>query len=154
MVTPVLLGAVLLLLAVGWVVIGRARRSAASGAYFLRTAASARADVVDVRERYARRARSEAMPTYFPVVAFALPDGRMVESEVMVGARPKPARVGASVEVRYDPADPRRVVLARGMATVGAVGCFATGLGVAFWVLAAVLLMVWVLLKLVLQMPG
>jgi len=154
MVTAALLGAALVLFALGGLFVRNARRGRSSGAAFLRSAATTRAQVVDMREKYRPRADSEQMPAYFPVVAFDLPDGRRVESEVMIGARPAPARIGATVEVRYDPADPRRVVLAHGMATVGSAGCFATGLGVTLWVVGVFVVLLWVLLKVVLRVPG
>jgi hypothetical protein len=153
-VTAALLGSAVVLFVLSGVFVRDARRARVSGAAFLRSAEGAQAEVVDMREKYPPRADSEQMPSYFPVVAFDLPDGRRVESEVMIGARPAPARVGASVEVRYDPADPRRVVLAHGMATVGTAGCFATGLGVTLGVVGAFVVVLWVLLKVVLRLPG
>jgi Protein of unknown function (DUF3592) len=154
MVTAALLGAAVVLFALGWLFVRNARRDRTSGEAFLRSATATQAQVVDMREKYRPRADSQQMPSYFPVVAFDLPDGRRVESEVMIGARPAPARIGATVEVRYDPADPRRVVLARGRATVGRAGCFATGLGVTLWVVGAFVVVLWVLLEVVLKVPG
>jgi hypothetical protein len=155
MVTGALLGAALVLLAASWLMLRNARRERRAGEAFLRSAAATRAEVVDVHEKYRPRGGdSQDMPSYFPVVAFDLPDGRRVESEVMVGARPAPARVGATVEVRYDPADPRRVVLAHGMATPRVAGCFATGLGVVLGGVGVFVVLLWVLLKVVLKVPG
>jgi hypothetical protein len=149
-----LLLAALVLCVVGWVLTRSARRQRASGEALLHDARDARATVVEVRERYRPRPDSDSMPTYFPVVSFPLPDGRLVEAEVLVGARPSPARKGSSVEVRYDPADPRRVVLAHGLATFGAASCFATGLGLVFWAAGGAVLLLWVLLVLVLRLPA
>jgi Protein of unknown function (DUF3592) len=152
--TVALLVPAVVMCVLGWVFLRSARRARGAGAAFLRDAVTARADVVDVREKYRPRAESDSMPSYFPVVVFTLPDGRVVESEVMVGARPAPARVGDRVEVRYDPVDPRRVTLARGLASLGAAGCFATGLAVALWLVGGFLAALWVLLVLVLKVPA
>jgi hypothetical protein len=152
--TVALLGPAVVMCVLGWIFLRNARRARGAGAAFLRVAVAARAEVVDVREKYRPRAESDSMPSYFPVVVFRLPDGRVVESEVLGGARPAPARVGDTVEVRYDPADPRRVTLARGMATLGAAGCFTTGLAVALWMVGGFLVVVWVLLVLVLKVPA
>lgn len=154
MVTAALLGAAVVLFALSWLFLRNARRDRISGKAFLGSAATAQAEVVDIREKYRPRGESDQMPAYFPVVAFDLPDGRRVESEVMIGARPSPARVGATVEVRYDPGDPRRVVLARGMATIGTAGCFTTGLGVTLGLVGAFVVLLWVLLKVLLKVPG
>jgi hypothetical protein len=155
MVTGALLGAALVLFVLSWLVLRNARRDQRAGEAFLRSAVATQAQVVDLHERYRPRGGdSQQMPSYFPVVAFALPDGRPVESEVMVGARPAPARIGATVEVRYDPADPRRVVLAHGMATPRVAGCFATALAVALGGVGAFAVLLWALLKVVLKVPG
>jgi hypothetical protein len=149
-----LLGAAAVFVLLGAVVLRRARAGRAAGDAFLAGSRGTWARVVDLHEKYPPRPDASSMPTYFPVVSFVLPDGREVEGEVMIGGRPAPARVGSTVEVRYDPDDPHRVVLAHGMATVGGLGCFATGLAVALWIVAAVALAVWTLLVLVLRVPA
>lgn len=152
MLTPVLLGAALVVFATAWSTTRSARGTRSAGDAFLRRARPARARVVDIRER--SRVRAQQLPTYFPVVVFDLPDGGVVESEVLFGARPSPARVGETVEVRYDPDDPRRVALAGGMATAGSTSAFTLGLAVVLWSLGGVVVLLWVLLTLVLRVPA
>ncbi|TDD67601.1 DUF3592 domain-containing protein [Actinomadura darangshiensis] len=43
---------------------------------------------------------------YRPILRFTTLDGRIVETASPFAANPAPARVGASLEVLYDPADP------------------------------------------------
>ena len=152
MLTPALLGAALVVFAAAWLTTRSARSGSARGAAFLGRSLPAQARVVDLRER--SRVRSQQLPSYFPVVTFDLPDGGVVESEVLYGARPAPARVGETVEVRYDPEDPRRVALAHGTATAGSTSAFAVGLAVVLWTLGGVVVLLWVLLKLVLRVPA
>ena len=60
------------------------------------------------RSGVTRRPPVDSAPSkiYYPVVRFALPDGREVETVTRSGASPPPARTGAPVTVLYDPADP------------------------------------------------
>jgi len=153
MLTVALLGAALVVFAVAGLTTRSARATRSAGDAFLRGACLAQARVVDMRER-SRARSSDQLPTYFPVVAFDLPDGGVVESEVLFGARPAPARLGDTVEVRYDPDDPRRVALARGMATAGSASAFTLGLAVVLWTLGGVVVLLWVLLKVVLRVPA
>ena len=48
----------------------------------------------------------------FPVVEFELPDGQTVRAQTRTGRYPKPASVGDTVRVLYDPTQPTRVDLA------------------------------------------
>ena len=48
----------------------------------------------------------------FPVVEFELPDGQTVRAQTRTGRYPKPASVGDTVRVLYDPTQPSRVDLA------------------------------------------
>lgn len=163
MLTALLLGiAVLFYAAAFWflrVQGGRSRRDTA----FLASSQPARAEVIEMREQTRSSPRfhsSVDMPNtfaptdYFPVVRFALPDGQQVSAMTLRGAHPAPARVGDTVEVRYDPADPRRVVLAHGLAGMGAGNCITTLLVVALFGMATLVVLVWVLFKLVLRVPG
>ncbi len=163
MLSALLLGiAVVLYAAAFW--FGRARsRRAHRDTEFLTSSVTAHAEVIEMREqtRSSPAFRSSVdMPNtfattdYFPVVRFTLPDGRQVTAMTLRGAHPAPARVGDTVEVRYDPADPRRVVLAHGLAGIGAGSCLSTLLVVALFGMATLVLLVWVLFKLVLRVPG
>jgi hypothetical protein len=129
----------------------RGRRTAAA---FQRTAVGTTAEVTDLRLRHQSHNREHDDGYWVPVVRFALPDGRIVETETRVGSMPAPARVGETVEVRYDPDDPRRVDLRHGAARSGSLGCLWSGLGAGALLLAAVLLVAWFLLARVLGVPG
>ena len=94
------------------------------------------------------------MPTYFfPVVSFTTADGSRVEHQVLAGARPAPAKTGQSVEVLYDPADPAKVMLAHGLATARTNGVILGCLGAGLIGFAVLLILVWVLLVVVLNVP-
>jgi hypothetical protein len=49
----------------------------------------------------------------FAVLRYSLPDGTVVEQESFEGTSPPSARKGSTVTVVYDPADPRRVRIAK-----------------------------------------
>ena len=70
---------------------------------FERVAWRAPAVVTEVRWRW-REGRSQQYA--YPVLRFALPDGRVVHTESDVGSSPSPVRTGDQVTVLYDPADP------------------------------------------------
>jgi hypothetical protein len=129
----------------------RGRRTATA---FQRTAVGATAEVTELRLRHQSHNREHDDGYWVPVVRFALPDGRVVETETLVGSMPAPARVGETVEVRYDPDDPRRVDLRHGAARSGSLGCLWSALGAGGLLLAAVLLVAWFLLVRVLGVPG
>lgn len=129
----------------------RQRRAAAS---FDSDALPAVADVTDLRLRHQTYNQKHDDGFWVPVVRFSLPDGRVVESETLVGAMPAPAKVGDRVQVRYDPADPQRVNLAAGPAQPGALGCLWTALGVGGVLLGAMLLVAWYVLTSVIDLPS
>lgn len=104
-----------LLIPVGFVAMGlffawlglRSRRAIKS---FKARAQRTNGEVTELRRHYSRSSTSDGAdgPVFHPVVRFALPDGREVEAESLSGSNPAPAKVGATVEVLYDPADPTR----------------------------------------------
>jgi len=49
----------------------------------------------------------------YPLLRYRLPDGTVVEQESFEGRSPPAARKGSTVTVVYDPADPRRVRVAK-----------------------------------------
>lgn len=132
----------------------RGRRQRSAAADFGATAVSATAEVTDLRLRHPRYNRAHDDGFWLPVVRFTLPDGRVVEAETLTGSMPAPARVGERVEVRYDPADPQRVNLARGLAQPGNLGCLMTALGVGLVGVGLVLMAGWFLLTQVLGVPS
>lgn len=146
-----LLGGVLLVGA-GVATVVRGRRQSSRAADFVRAAAVAEAEVTDLRLKYDQR-MADRPGVFHPVVRFALPDGRRVEAETLVGAHPAPARTGQRVTVRYDPEDPRRVVLADGMAGAGSVGCFRTAFGIGLVAVGLFFVLFWLLLAVVLEVP-
>jgi hypothetical protein len=146
-----LLGGLALIALGAWTVVKGRGDSAAADA-FVRDAVVTEADVTDLRLKVDHRV-NDRDAFFFPVVRFTLPDGRVVEAETMLGAKPAPTRVGRRVPVRYDPADPSRVVLAEGRARAGSVGCARVGLGLALVAVGLFVCLFWVLLAVVLEVP-
>ncbi len=131
---------------------GRRQRAAASA--FASSAEATTAEVTDLRLRHQRYNRKHDDGFWLPVVRFTLPDGRVVEAETMTGSMPAPAKVGERVEVRYDPGDPRRVNLARGLAQPGNLGCMTTALAVGLVGVGLLVIGVWFLLTQVIGLPA
>lgn len=131
---------------------GRRQRAMASA--FDSSAALATAEVTDLRLRHQRYNRQHDDGFWLPVVRFTLPDGRVVEAETMTGSMPAPAQVGERVEVRYDPEDPRRVNLARGLAQPGNLGCMTTVLAGGLVGVGLLVIAVWFLLTQVIGIPS
>lgn len=77
---------------------------------FKRMAARAPGVCIGLDRQRFRGGGIDATPStiFYPVVRFALPDGRQVETRTESGASPPPAREGAAVTVLYDPARPER----------------------------------------------
>lgn len=132
----------------------RGLRQRSEAAKFTATAATATAEVTDLRLRHQRYNREHDDGFWLPVVRFTLPDGRVVEAETMTGAMPAPARVGERVEVRYDPDDPRRVNLARGLAQPGNLGCLTIALAVGLVGVGLLVIGGWFLLTQVIGVPA
>jgi hypothetical protein len=146
-----LVGGVLLVV-LGTSTVARGRRQSAGAADFVSRAVVTEAEVTDLRLKYDQR-MADRPGVFHPVVRFALPDGRRVEAETLVGAHPAPARPGQRVPVRYDPQDPERVVLAKGLAGAGSVGCMRTAFGVALAGVGLFFVLFWFLLAVVLEVP-
>lgn len=88
-------------------------RALMTGRRFDRAAHRAEGTVVDVRSRVVRGSSSSgsrSRTVYMPVVRFAIPDGRTVETEAGGGSSLAPV-IGSAVTVLYDPAEPTRVRL-------------------------------------------
>lgn len=155
--TIVLLGmAIVLYAAAVWFTLGHARRSRRNRR-FLASSQLISAEVIDIRQqaRSAPVLRSAIGTTdYFPVVSFSPPGGNQVSAVTLSGAHPAPARVGDIVEVRYNPSDPRQVVLAHGLASLPAGSCGSAILLVGLFGMATLVLLVWVVFKLVLKVPA
>ena len=88
-------------------------RSLRSARSFQAVALRAPGIVTDLRYRTTRTTGTENGPSgsWFPVLRFATADGRHVDTEAMYGQSPRPARVGDTVAVLYDPEDPTRAAL-------------------------------------------
>lgn len=105
----------LVFVAIGSVMLSGAAR-------FRRTAASADATLVALQAETSQGAGS-SMPvgdammtdslslTYRPTVEFRTRDGEQVRATSPIATNPAPGRVGDSVRVLYDPADPQRIRL-------------------------------------------
>jgi hypothetical protein len=89
------LGAVLIVIAV-WVQAGEQR--------FIRSAERTTGTVTDL----VRDSDSDGSTVYYPVIAFRTSAGADVTFRSNTGSNPPSYRVGESVEVLYDPADPQR----------------------------------------------
>lgn len=150
---PLLVAGLVLLAAGGYFAVrGSRQRRAAAG--FTATARPATAQVTDLRLRYQRYNREHDDGFWVPVVRFSLPDGRVVEAETLTGSMPAPAQVGDKVEVAYDPADPRRVNLARGVAQPGNLGCLWGALAGGLGLVGLLVLGAWFLLTVVIGVPA
>lgn len=149
-----LLVAGLVAVAAGLYFAAHGRRQRAAAAAFDSSAALATAEVTDLRLRHQRYNREHDDGFWLPVVRFTLPDGRVVEAETMTGSMPAPAQVGERVEVRYDPEDPRRVNLARGLSQPGNLGCMTTVLAGGLVGVGLLVIAVWCLLTQVIGIPS
>jgi hypothetical protein len=131
---------------------GRLVRRADAG--FVRRSLVTTAEVTDLRLLDNNPWDGERGRAWYPVVRFALPDGRMVEAQTVYGADPAPTRPGRTEPVRYDPEDPTRVMLARGGTQAGTLGWLFTALGVAGVLVGLAAVGFWALLVLVLEVPA
>jgi hypothetical protein len=76
---------------------------------FLHTAVRVPGTVTALRTEYSSSSSSSTRSVvYRPVLRFTTVDGRIVETASPFAANPAPARVGASLPVLYDPADPTK----------------------------------------------
>ncbi|WP_329238371.1 DUF3592 domain-containing protein [Actinoallomurus sp. NBC_01490] len=76
---------------------------------FLHTAVRVPGTVTALRTEYSSSSSSSTRSVvYRPVLRFTTVDGRIVETASPFAANPAPARVGASLPVLYDPADPAK----------------------------------------------
>lgn len=75
---------------------------------FRRRAGRAAGTVTEVHSRWVGMRYEDRSLLHFPVVRFTLPDGHEVETEVVSGSNPAPARTGETVTVLYDPRRPTR----------------------------------------------
>ena len=98
-------------------------------AVFAAGAATASAEVVDNQWRNVSYS-SDASLLAFPLLRYRLPDGTLVEQLSFEGASPPVARTGSVVDVLYDPADPRRVRVAKDRAVHGALLTFFVVMGI------------------------
>jgi hypothetical protein len=85
-----------------------------------------------MERRWAGHGRSRRM---VPVVRFALPDGRIVETEVRAGANPLANWEGHEVAVHYDPDDPAQVRVGGPLGTYDTGGLTAIAGGVVLLVI-------------------
>ena len=131
---------------------GRLARRADAG--FLGRSVATTAEVTDLHLIDNNSWDGERETAWYPVVRFALPDGRVVEAQTVYGADPAPTRPGRTEPVRYDPRDPTRVMLARGATQAGTLGWLFTGLGVAGILVGLAAVGFWALLVLVLEVPA
>jgi hypothetical protein len=92
---------------IGVVVVVGGIRSLRAASRFQRSARQAPATVTELRwEWTSGGSNSSSSRVAYPVVRFALPDGRLVETQTSFGSNPPPAREGDQVTVLYDPDDP------------------------------------------------
>jgi hypothetical protein len=130
----------------GWLI-----RRADAG--FVGRSVATTAEVTDLRLLDNNPWDGERETRWYPVVRFALPDGRVVEAQTVYGADPAPTRPGRTEPVRYDPEDPTRVMLAHGVTRPGTLGVLFTVLGVGGILVGLLAIGFWVLLVVVLGVP-
>jgi hypothetical protein len=130
----------------GWLI-----RRADTG--FVGRSVATTAEVTDLRLLDNNPWDGERETRWYPVVRFALPDGRVVEAQTVYGADPAPTRPGRTEPVRYDPADPTRVMLAEGAARPGTLGVMFAVLGAIGILVGLVAIGAWALFALVLEVP-
>lgn len=149
------LGACVAMVAAGVYFVVRGRRLSASGRQVRQSWPLAEGRVLELRTSYPRKALRDptTQPWYMPVVEYTVHDGRSVQAESLTGGNPAPARVGDIVPVRYDPADPTRVVVDKGMATPGRTGTWFVVLGCLFLAFALCAGGCWGLLVPVMGLP-
>ncbi|WP_170979134.1 DUF3592 domain-containing protein [Roseomonas sp. HF4] len=88
--------------------------------------------VVAMRVSHGTSGRSgSSSPSWTPVFAFALPDGKEIRVESGVSSSPPCCRVGDRVRVRYDPAQPSRAQMA-GFLESWLVASILGGMGIIF----------------------
>lgn len=149
---PVLLAGVLALLA-GAFFLWRGRLHGLADRRFVRRSATATAEVTDLVAVDVNRRDGDLQRVWHPVVRFTLPDGEVVEARTLYGSDPAPSRPGRQELVRYDPSDPTRVALARGLASPGTVGPLLMVLGIGTMGVGLMTLLLWAFLALVLRVP-
>jgi hypothetical protein len=91
--------------------------------------------VVALRENRSvteQRTSRQVKITYAPVVRFTTPDGRPVEFASRTSSAPAGYRVGESVPVSYDPADPQQRAEIAGYREMGLPGTLMGGFGLLF----------------------
>ena len=122
-----------IILAVGLVMLFAGVRLRAAARRFMRRAERTRGEIVSLRSSWSSGAAGSsgigqealAAPTttrrtrsWFPTVAFTTASGDRVTAEAPVGTNPPAGRVGDTVAMLYDPADPAQIridtVLGRG----------------------------------------
>ena len=78
---------------------------------FMQTARQATGTVLSLDWRSSRVGTERALHAY-PEIAFTLPDGQRVQATARTGNLQRPAKVGDTVQVLYNPADPSEMDLA------------------------------------------
>jgi hypothetical protein len=119
--------------AVGVLFVGVGVRNLRADRRLRRRGRSADAEITDIRYEW-RGTPGERSLIPFAVLRFALPDGRTVETRSGYGLSWPPAKVGDRVEIVYDPENPGRARIVRGLT-----GAAPTILGVGMIVLGTLL---------------
>ncbi len=119
----------LLFAAVGLVFVVVGIRQIVTSASLRRDGVVTDAVVTDLRYVRPSTTGEPASGLFFPVVRFTTATGEQVETPTLVGSSPAPARPGDRVQVRYDPADPRRVELTSLRGQTRTLGCLLVALG-------------------------
>lgn len=134
----------------------RGRRGGSADARAVREWAHTSGRVLELRTQHQRPTNIGTGPPghwYMPVVEFALPDGRVVRAESLTGGRPAPAKVGEMVPLFYDPADPRRIMVNKGLARPGTANTMLTVVGAVALAISLMGVGLWILLVPVLGVP-
>jgi uncharacterized protein DUF3592 len=112
-------------------------------ARFQRQALTTEGLVVALRRKEFNRASADIDIhfAYYATVRFVTAMGQYIEAETRTATNPPPGRVGKTVTVQYDPADPQHFTTTRMARTSGCVAWVFVALGaVFFWVFVASLI--------------
>jgi len=85
--------------------------------------------LVAVRRVHPRASCGSSGPVFLPTVRFVTAQGQVVEAEARSGTNLPQGRVGGPVNLRYDPADPRKFTTTRNARAAGCVAIGFTAIG-------------------------
>ncbi len=91
---------------------------------FLQKAEQATGRVVDLRRNAGTDSHGSAFITYYPIIHFQNREGREVEYEGGIGSDPPAYKIGQTVEMYYDPDNPKAIQMHKFWSQYGAAFLF------------------------------